>query len=247
MGFGEDVGIVVALIFMEAVLSFDNAAILAAIVRRLPLHERRKALLYGLVGAYAMRIGAILLATLLIRTPELKLLGGAYLLFLFAKHFVQLGRHRNRAHRPPSSGWLKRLGVPALVATIVQIELIDFAFAIDQVLVAVAFTDKVPLIIIAAMLGILALRLAASLMARVMDWLPLLEHSAYVAVGYAGVKLILLYPFMGLPYHIPTLVSLGVTLGLFAVPILVKLLFDWPRSRPPGSTEAEVAAAGGPT
>lgn len=238
----QDAGIVLTLVLMEAVLSFDNAAILAAIVRRLPPRDRRKALLYGLVGAYAMRIGAILLATVLIRTPGLKLAGGAYLAFLAIRHFVQLVLHRRRGHAAPRSNWLARFGVPALVATIIQIEVIDFAFAIDQVLVAVAFTDKVALIIVAAMLGILALRLAASVMARVMDWLPLLEHSAYLAVGYAGVKLMLLYPFVPGGYHIPTTVSLGVTLGLFAVPVAVKLLFGWPRSRPTGAVEEKAAA-----
>lgn len=235
--FAQDVAIVFTLLLLEAVLSFDNAAILAAMVRKLPVHERKKALLYGLVGAYALRVAAILLAAWLIRTPILKVLGGAYLIWLAIRHFYHLIKHREEHHKHANMAWLVRLGLPPLVATIIAIELVDLAFAIDQVIVAVGFTDKIGLIIMAALIGILFLRLAAAVLARVMDWLPLLEHMAYIAVGYVGVKLVLLYPFPfgGYPedgVHIPTGLSIGVTLGLFAVPIFLKLVFKVPKSRP---------------
>jgi len=245
----QDVTIVLTLLLLEAVLSFDNAAILAAMVRKLPQADRRKALLYGLVGAYALRIGAILLAAVLIDTPSLKIVGGAYLIFLTVRHFWNLLQHRKSGHKEiqVKPGMFARWGVPALLVIIVQIELVDLAFAIDQVIVAVAFTEKIPLIIIASMLGILFLRLAAAVIARVMDWLPILEHMAYVAVGYVGVKLIFLHPFFSpggscvvpalshqlgpdIVCEIPTPVSVGITLALFGIPILVKLLFRVPRS-----------------
>src|SRR5688572_31383119 len=166
-------------------------------VRKLPVKDRKKALLYGLVGAYALRFSAILLASFLIANPILKVIGGGYLLFLGIKHFIAVARHKpeGHGHHEIKTGFLTRMGIPALVAVIVQIELVDLAFAIDQVIVAVAFTDKVYLIVIASFIGILFLRLAAAMIARVMDWLPLLEHMAYVAVTYVGVKLILLHPW----------------------------------------------------
>ncbi len=240
----EAFGIITALLLLEAVLSFDNAAILAAMVRKLPFNQRKKALLYGLVGAYVLRITAILLAAFLIKYQILKVLGGAYLVFLFVKHFDAFIRHKGDMEAAHKTGtpFLVRLGVPMLLATIIQIELIDLAFAIDQVIVAVGFTDVIGLIILASMVGILFLRLAASVMARVMDWLPTLEHMAYVAVGFVGVKLVLLFegqsfgkldiPGFGHGHgiHIPDMVSLIFTFGLFAVPILAKLLFKWPAS-----------------
>lgn len=231
----QDLAIVATLLMLEAALSFDNAAILAALVRKLPIHQRKKALLYGLVGAYILRAAAIVLAAFLIRTPELKLIGGGYLLFLMIKHFIDMARHREHEHKPVGQPFLVRLGVPMLVATIIQIELVDLAFAIDQVIVAVAFTDKLWLIMTAAFIGILFLRLGAAILARVMDWLPLLEHMAYIAVGWVGIKLILL--FMGV--HVPTGWSVGFTLALFGVPILVKLLFKVPRTGPPTETTVQ--------
>ena len=258
--FVEYAGIIVALLLLEAVLSFDNAAILAAMVRRLPVQDRKKALFYGLLGAYVLRITTILLAWWLIKTPWLKLVGGGYLIFLFAKHMIDLIRHkRHEEHHEIdfNNNWLTRLGVPMLAATIIQIELVDLAFALDQVLAAVAFVEGLPrpdnlvLIIIASVIGILFLRLAAVFVVRVMDWLPLLEHMAYVAVGFVGIKLTLLHPVFvragecvvpGLSHHrtvhgveeticeIPSAFSVFVTLSLFLVPVLIKLIFDWPKS-----------------
>ncbi len=241
----EDTTIVVTLLLLEAVLSFDNAAILAAMVRKLPIRDRKKALLYGLAGAYALRISAILLASFLIENPILKVIGGAYLIFIGARHFLSLARHRPEAgHKPHDvkiGGVFAKLGIPALVAVIIQIELMDLAFAIDQVIVAVAFTEKIFLIIIASVIGILFLRLAAAAMARVMDWLPLLEHMAFVAVTYVGMKLILLYPVSfinhGHGLHVPTPISISITLLLFVIPVIIKLVFNIPKSTP-GSHEA---------
>lgn len=244
----QDAAIVLTLLLLEAVLSFDNAAILAAMVRRLPLHERRKALFYGLVGAYGLRFAAILLASFLITNPILKVIGGAYLIFIGTKHFYGMIRHKPHEHKEHDmrTGFFTRLGIPALVAVIIQIELIDLAFAIDQVIVAVAFTPKIYLIVIASFIGILFLRIAAAYVSRVMDWLPLLEHMAYVAVMYVGVKLLLLYPMPfvnnGHGVHIPTPVGLGITLALFALPVLIKVLFNFPRSLPHGAHMAATSS-----
>lgn len=225
---GQDAIIVLTLFLLEAVLSFDNAAALAAYVRRLPIPQRRKALLYGLVGAYVLRFTAILLAAFLIRVPELKIIGGGYLVYVFARHFYDLAMHRNRGgqHEIGQRNIWMRLGIPAFWATVIQIELLDLAFAIDQVIVAVAFTDKIVLIVIAAFAGILFLRLAAAFLARVMDWLPVLEHMAFIAVGIVGVKLMLLY----WKIEIPTVFSISLTLSLFGIPVLLKLLFGIPAS-----------------
>ena len=272
--FLHDATVVLTLLLLEAVLSFDNAAILAAMVRKLPLADRRKALLYGLGGAYILRFSAIALASFLIDNPILKILGGAYLVFISVKHFIRMAQHRGDGHKvhEVKPGLLARWGVPVLVSIIVQIELVDLAFAIDQVIVAVAFTDEIWLIVIASFVGILFLRLAAAVISRVMDWLPTLEHMAYVAVGYVGLKLILLHeffvrgetagaisqdglrqtfeggsclvPFIPVEHevavgalpgcHIPTAVSVGITLSLFLVPVFLKLVFGIPRSSPPG-------------
>ena len=55
------------LIVLEVILSADNALILGVLVQRLPVHLRRKALFYGILGAYILRGLALLFASLVIQ------------------------------------------------------------------------------------------------------------------------------------------------------------------------------------
>ena len=71
------VGLLVAL---EGLLSADNAMVLAVLVLGLPKHEQRKALRYGIVGAFAFRVIAILLAVWLKEMQVVMVIGAAYLL-----------------------------------------------------------------------------------------------------------------------------------------------------------------------
>lgn len=229
--------IILTLVVLEAVLSFDNAAILAVMSRRLPLGQgRRRALNYGLAIAYALRVLAILSAFLLQRFPVFLAIGGAYLLVLFARHFWGVLRHRG-AERHAAAGPAKgALGLSPLAIVVLQIGLVDLAFAMDQVIAAFGFTKEIWLIIIAATIGLVSLRVLAPFISRLMDWLPLLEHMAYVAVGFVGVLLVLEHPVvLPAPPHAVTdlvdAIKIPITLSLFAVPILVKLAFKVPRSQ----------------
>ena len=67
---------------LEVILSIDNAAVLATMVKRLPKEQQNKALTYGLVGAYVFRGLALLFASLLIKIIWLKVVGGIYLMYL---------------------------------------------------------------------------------------------------------------------------------------------------------------------
>ena len=77
------------LVVLEALLSADNALVLAVLVLPLPRNAQNKALRYGIVGAFAFRIVAVLFAIHLITWPWIKLAGALYLLYLPVKHFVQ--------------------------------------------------------------------------------------------------------------------------------------------------------------
>lgn len=47
--------IIINIILLECILSVDNAAALATMVKHLPTDERKKALRYGMIGAYVFR------------------------------------------------------------------------------------------------------------------------------------------------------------------------------------------------
>lgn len=225
-----DVVVFLTLIMLEGVLSFDNAAVLAAMVRRLPPEMRRKALFYGLIGAYVFRIAAILLAATIIRYPAFMVVGGAYLILLAVRHLAVRDPHGTE--RGP--GWLARIGISGFWGTVIALELADLAFALDQVLAAVALTKKIHLIIAASMVAILFLRLSAIYIVRLMDWFPALEKLAYIAVGWVGIKLLVeaAHLLHYIDFEIPRAISLGVTVLVLVVPVLGKVIYDRLRPRP---------------
>src|SRR5215208_2051237 len=84
------------LVVLEGLLSADNALVLAVMILGLPRREQKKALRYGLVGAFAFRTLATVLATHLIRVGWVKVLGGSYLIYLTFQHFTQGGSAEDR-------------------------------------------------------------------------------------------------------------------------------------------------------
>lgn len=218
------VPIFLTLVLLEGVLSFDNAAVLAAMVRRLPEEQRSRALNIGLAGAYVFRVLAIVGAAFLIRYPLLRLLGGAYLLYLAVKHLFFEPHEEHAEHT-----LLDRLGLPAFWSVVGALLLADVAFAIDQIIVAVAFTEELVLIAAASLIAILVLRVSALYLGRLMEWFPQLEQLAYLAVGFVGLKLVAVDLAHRLGYEsfaVPKEISIGVTVALLVVPVLGKLVWD---------------------
>jgi YkoY family integral membrane protein len=83
----QHIPIVGLLILLEGVLSVDNALVLGMLARRLPRFQQGRALTYGLVGAFVFRLIAIATVEQLMRWHIVKLLGGAYLIYISAKYF----------------------------------------------------------------------------------------------------------------------------------------------------------------
>ncbi len=82
----QDLLLVLLLVFFEGVLSIDNAIVLGLLAKRLPKSQQKRALTYGLIGAFVFRTLAILTASFLLEWRIVKLLGGGYLLYIAVKH-----------------------------------------------------------------------------------------------------------------------------------------------------------------
>jgi len=178
-----DFGTVGLLILLEALLSADNALILAIIVRRLPKEQQKKALFYGLAGAFVLRLLAILIAVQIISFWWLQALGSIYLLYLPAKHFLSHAAKTYYASGRAAGFW----------PTVFQAEMTDIAFAVDSVLVAVAVEhrrDKVWVVYLGAICGVILLRFAARGFLKLLERYPYFDHVAYVLVAWAGIKLL---------------------------------------------------------
>src|SRR6185503_13953996 len=102
----SDLAIVGFLIVVEGLLSADNALVMAIMVLGLPRTQHKQALRYGLIGGFAFRIIATLLAVYLIRLAWIKLLGGLYLLYLTYGHFTGREDGEDRRAAPKAKPWM---------------------------------------------------------------------------------------------------------------------------------------------
>jgi len=208
------ISIVVQLVFLEGVLSIDNAAVLGAMVSVLPddrpvpypesfkflqhftdrLFGRQQsaALKVGLLGAYIGRGAMLFLAAWVIRNPLLQVLGAAYLIKLAFGHLSAgdqpgeekaLGQKRDREH----AFWL----------VVLNLELADLAFSLDNVVAAVALSEELWVVMLGVALGIVTMRFAAGVFTWLIKREPILETAAYIVIFNIGLEL-LLAEFAGL-------------------------------------------------
>jgi len=175
------------LVLLEGLLSADNALVLAVLVLALPEDRQQKALRYGMVGAFAFRTVAVVLAVGLIRIAAVKLIGAAYLLYLSYSHFFLSGDADERQAIKPATAWL---GLSAFWATVVKVELTDAVFAVDSILVAVAMSPKTWVVISGGILGILMMRLVIGQLLVLVRTYPALVDGAFIIIAWVATKLI---------------------------------------------------------
>ncbi len=261
----ESLGVVVNLILIESLLSVDNAAVLATMVLDLPKDQRRKALRYGILGAYFFRGICLLFAAVLIKFWLFKPIGGIYLLFLAVKHFFfekDASEDESPAVeiREKKRSWLYRKTRGALGSfwsTVLMVEIMDIAFSIDNVIAANAYSKNIMLIWLGVFIGILAMRFVSQGFVGLMEKYPFLEHCAFLVIALLGVKLTLAaythnFPcgrftrfldgpnecFLHNGQPIPEgshpiiwgdILTSGLSLGIFLIPILTSWAFNFPK------------------
>ena len=71
-----------AIILIDVVLGGENAIVIAMASRRLPPYLRRKAMLWGTIGAVGVRFACVAALTYLLMIPGLRLIGGLALLYI---------------------------------------------------------------------------------------------------------------------------------------------------------------------
>jgi YkoY family integral membrane protein len=204
------------LVVLEGLLSADNALVVAVMILGLPRREQKMALQYGLLGAFAFRILATLLAVYLIRLAWVKLLGGLYLLYLTYQHFFRSGDAEQRSKPRPAKPWM---GLSALWGTILKVELVNVAFSVDSILVAVAMSSKTWVVMTGGLLGIVAMRIVISQLLVIVRRYPTLVDGAFVIIALVGGKLLIEYAgaMNWIHYEMPKWLSLG----LIAITFLI--------------------------
>jgi YkoY family integral membrane protein len=193
--------VLLLLIAIEGLLAADNALVLAIMVKHLPEEERKRALFYGLAGAFVFRFASLFAISFLVDVWQVQAIGALYLLFIafnhiFRKLVVNKGKSKVEKDDKKKSGFW---------ATVIKVELADIAFAVDSILAAVALAVALPntnlpniggldggkfLVIFAGgFIGLLIMRFAANFFVKLLQERPGLEIAAFMIVGWVGVKL----------------------------------------------------------
>ena len=102
---------------------------------------------------------------------------------------------------------------PSLASIALTLGLTDLAFSLDSVAAAVAVTDRLALVMLGGLLGVVALRLTAGLFVRWLELYRRLETAGYLAVGLVGIRLLLRLLLPGL--ELPEWTILLIVAGLF--------------------------------
>jgi tellurite resistance protein TerC len=220
----ETIFVVIQLIFLEGILSIDNAAVLGAMVSGLPANEpipwpkrlkfmdghgdrilgaqRAAALKVGLLGAYAGRALMLLMASYVIRNLWLRMLGAAYLFKLSVAHlgidpFVQ-----SDAEGDETDGATIGVAGKGFWYTVLLVELADLAFSIDNVVAAVALSSHILIVMLGVALGIVTMRFAAQIFTVMIEREPILAPTAYMLVLNISFELLIEEGATLLGYHV---------------------------------------------
>lgn len=192
------------LIALEGILAADNAVVMAVMVKHLPKDQQRKALFYGLLGAFVFRFFSLLIISYLVTVWQIQAIGALYLLFIAFNHLYK--RHQEKKlegrkldvapkSKKQSGFWM----------TVLKVELADIAFAIDSMLAAVALAVTLPatgwfkiggidgaqfsVMFLGGIIGLVIMRFAANAFVKLLHKRPSLETAAFIIVGWVGVKL----------------------------------------------------------
>ncbi len=233
--------IIIQIIFLEGILSIDNAAVLGAMVSVLPpetmvpwpgplkflgppIHrllggQRGAALKVGLLGAYLGRGLMLVLASFVIHNDFLKFLGAAYLIKLA---FENLGApEHGEEHQFEDKRDMSGKGFWSVV---LAVELADLAFSLDNVVAVIALSDNLLIVMFGVAVGILTMRFAAGIFTWMISKEPLLKPAAYMVVFNIGAEL-MLSEFVGLEIESSTkFIISALTLVAFVVYARVKPL-----------------------
>lgn len=176
-----------AIIWLDIVLSGDNALVIGMAAASLAPHLQRRAIMFGMILAIAIRIGAALVATYLYEIPWVRFVGGLALLWVALKLYQEI-RHvsilrAEATEAVAASGALTdRRSMMKALATIT---IADVSMSIDNVLAVAGIAhDNRPMLIFGLALSIALMAFCATIVCRFL--------TRYPWISFVGVALLVL-------------------------------------------------------
>ena len=164
------------IIWINIILSGDNAVVIALAARSLPPEQQKKAVFYGSAAAVVLRIILTVVAVKLLALPYLQIVGGALLLWI---GFQLLG------DEDEGGGESKEHG--SLMAAIRTILIADLVMSLDNVIaVAAAAKGSMVLLILGLAISIPLVIFGSTLMIKLMERFPIIVTVGAALIGWVG-------------------------------------------------------------
>lgn len=188
------------IIWIDVILSGDNAVVIALAARSLPPEQQRKAILWGAGFAIALRIALTVVAAKLMQLPFLEILGGCLLLWIG----VSLLQGDDATDDNTQGKGSKQRGIFTAIRTILMADLV---MCLDNV-IAVAATAQgdMTLLIFGLALSIPLVLFGSSLMIKLMDRFPWIVLLGAGLIGWvAGETIVNDQLLLGISQQYPAL------------------------------------------
>ena len=232
---------------IEKALAVDNVFVWLMLFGyfAIPIELQRRVLLYGVLGAIAMRTGMIFGGSWLISQFHWILyLFGAFLLFTGAKMLWMADKEPDMANNPLLR-WLRghmkisdelhaerffvvkqgvRYATPLLLVLIL-VELSDLIFAVDSIPAIFAITTDPFIVLTSNIFAIMGLRAMYFLLADFADRFVLLKYGLALILLFIGAKMMLIDLF-----HIPITISLGIVALILIASMVLSLRYSAKKS-----------------
>ncbi len=169
---------VLKIIIIDLLLSGDNAVVIALACRNLPEAQRKKGIMYGVIGAIGLRVVLTFFAVNLLSLPYLKVVGAFLLLWIGIKLILP----DEEVH---SEGGIK--AVSHLWGAVKTIILADLVMSLDNVIgVAGAAHGNAMLLIFGLLVSIPLIAWSSQLVLKLIDHFPFVIYVGGALLGYVA-------------------------------------------------------------
>jgi YjbE family integral membrane protein len=180
-------------IAIDLVLAGDNAIVIGLAAAGLPSHQRKKAILVGIIAATVLRISFATATAYLLGIVGLQLLGGLLLAWVCWKMWTELRSAQGTAEHAPTTGQAEELNVrqKTFAQAAMQIVIADVSMSLDNVLaVAGAAQGHTTVLIVGLVLSIALMGLAANLVANLLHRHRWIAYVGLAVIVYVTVTML---------------------------------------------------------
>jgi YjbE family integral membrane protein len=173
------------ILWLNIVLSGDNAVVIGMAAAGLAPKLRSRAVLFGIVTAAVLRVVFSIFATYLLNLWWVALVGGVALLYIAWTFFKELRHHGEEAGEGEAEAREK-----TLAQALWQIVLADVSMSLDNVLaVAAVARNDVVMLVIGLSASIILMGLLGGLLARLLDRFKVVAYVGVALIAWIGLEL----------------------------------------------------------